>query len=86
MNFLRNIKPIATEIAALPKFYNSHIWITPPACDGISYLGISDFAKHYFVRFNKILLDNQTKANYGMQNTFYIEAFIKETKERREAG
>ena len=71
MNFLRNIRPITAEISTMPKFYNSHVWITPPA-DGVSYLGISDFAKHYFVRLNKVLLDNQTKTNYGMKNRFYI--------------
>lgn len=41
MNFLKNIKSLQAEISSLPKYYNSHVWITAPGADGLSYLGIS---------------------------------------------
>jgi hypothetical protein len=41
MNFLKNIKNLESEISALPKYYNSHVWITAPGADGLSFLGIS---------------------------------------------
>jgi hypothetical protein len=69
---MKRIKSLQSEISALPKLYHSHLWITAPASDGLSYLGISEFAKRYFVRFNRLSLDGFTKIQYGMANRFYI--------------
>lgn len=74
---LKQLKSIEVEVGALPKYYSNHLWITPPADDGFSYIGLSEFVKKYFVRFNKINIDRFPKSNYSLQNGFHIEAFIK---------
>ena len=86
MSVFRNIKSLRQEVAALPKLYCSHIWITPPASDGLSFIGISEFAKRHFVRINRFNLDGFTRTNYAIRNRSYIDAFIAETAQRRERG
>ena len=73
-------------MAALPKLYHSHLWITPPASHRLSFLGISEFAKRHFVRINRFNLDAFTKTNYAIRNRSFLDAFIAETAERRERG
>lgn len=73
---LKQLKSIEAEVGALPKYYSNHLWITPPAEDGFSYIGLSEFAKRYFVRFNKINIDRFVKTNYSLQNRFHLEAFV----------
>ncbi len=72
MNYLKRLQTLESQISALPKLYHSHLWITPPAQDGYSYIGVSEFVKKYIVRFHKFNYDGWTKANYGIANRFYI--------------
>lgn len=70
MSFLNSLQSVRSELAILPKYYYHHLWITTPSHDGLSFVGLSDFAKNYFVRFNKINFEGYAKTNYAMQNRF----------------
>ena len=83
---LLKLKTLEQELQSLPKLYNSHIWITPPGTDGLSFLGISQYAKHYFVRLNKLDFETFPRTNFGIANKEKINVFIEETKERKEKG
>lgn len=76
MSILKNIQKLSDQLASLPKYYNSHVWITPPSSSGYSFLGISDFSKKYFTRLNKINTERFLKTNYGIANREYIKSFI----------
>lgn len=54
MNLIKPLISVEQQLQILPKFYRSHIWITPPGSDGLSFLGISDYAKEHFVRLHKL--------------------------------
>lgn len=68
MRSLKILKSLEQELQTLPKLYSSHVWITPPGSDGLSFLGISDYAKRHFVRLNKLDLEIYPKTLYGIAN------------------
>ena len=76
LKFFKPIQSVELELTKLPKLYRSHIWVTPPAQDGLSYLGISDYAKAHFVRINKLDYDFYPKTLYGIANRETIPLFI----------
>jgi hypothetical protein len=76
LNIFKSIRSAQEELQILPKLYRSHIWVTPPGQDGLSYLGISDYAKKHFVRFNKLDYKCFPKTSYGIENHSHIDLFI----------
>jgi hypothetical protein len=56
----------------------SHSWITiPDTKTGLSKLGLSEYALKYFLRFNKMDIENYPKTKYGINNSTLINLFVK---------
>lgn len=56
----------------------SHSWITiPDPKTGLSKLGLTDYAIKFFLRFNKLDFTDYKKTKYGMNNSTFINLFLK---------
>ena len=60
--------------------------MTQPTSDGLSFLGLSEWAKRYFVRIHGVNVEEFPKSRYSLDNREYLQAYVRENKERRERG
>lgn len=82
MDHIKFINQVKFIIKMSKKLYHlqSHLWITMPDRNGLSTLGMTDYALKFFLRFNKMDFNDYPKTKYGINNSTIIDLFIKETK------
>jgi len=63
----------------------SHLTLTlSDAKTGMCKLGMSEYALNHFLRFNKMDYSEYPRTKYGINNSSFINLFIKETFKKYE--
>lgn len=55
------------------KFIYQHQWLSFPDSQGISHLGLTQFAKDYFLRFQRVDHARYFPTSYGIANRYIID-------------
>ena len=61
----------------MKKLIRNHQWITSPNTEGISFFGITQFSKDYFLRFQRLDYEQYFKTGYGLKFRYLIDEYVK---------
>jgi hypothetical protein len=60
----------------MQKLIRKHQWITKPDSKGISYYGLTNFAKDYLLRLDSLNYEDYFKTKYGIMYKNRIAMFL----------
>ena len=66
----------------MKKLYRNHVWISLPDKAGLSFFGLSEFAKEHFLRLKRLDYEEYFKTKYGMKYTFKNQLFLERIQGR----